>query len=232
MIISDMNDLFVGGFTQHLASRVSAFSGYRHSNAKLGAGFTIIELMIATSVFSILLMVGIAIFLQVGSTYYKGVTISQTSETAKQIMDDVSSNIRLSSSVASATSSSGAQYYCVGNHRYTYNLYKEVQDSTHDFTSNFGLVEDEPAGGGCGDPFGTSPTPFVNPAELLGNNMRLLAFNITNSSGKLYNIQLTLASGDDSSLSSTNSASATCLSGVTDRFCAVTSLQSVVYEGF
>ena len=197
------------------------------------SGFTIAELMIATSIFSLVLLVGAAAFIGLGKSYYKGYTLTQTQETAKQIINDVSSNIRLSSSVSGGSSSGGRAYYCVGSHRYTYILYREVNGSNHDNSSNFGLLQDEPNGDGCGDPFGSPGVAFVKPAELLANHMRLLAFSINPvGSNGAYSIQLTVASGSDDSLTDPNSATAQCKNQVSgNRFCAVTTLTSVVHQG-
>ena len=197
-------------------------------------GFTIVELMMATAVFSVILLVGLTGFVQIGRAYYKGLTISQTNDTAQQILNDVSAQIRLSSSVSAVTQYSGNIYYqCIGNHRYTFNLFNLVDPSNHDNISKFGLLEDElPGNSGCGNPY-SMQAPLSNPAELLGNQMRLLNFSITpvGSSG-LYSVQVTVASGQDSALTDPTSPTAQCklqLGGT--QFCAVTTLSTIVYEG-
>lgn len=204
----------------------------RSNNTK---GFTITELMIATSVFSIILLVGAAAFIQLGRSYYKGVTITQTQGVAKQIMNSLSGNIRLSTSVSGLNSaSSGRSYYCIGGHRYSFILFKQVDSSNHDNSSKFGLLADEPNGDGCGNPFDAPTTPLVNPAELLGNNMRLLAFSVTpiGSSSSAYSVSVTVAFGADSVLSDPNSPNAQCQGGGNQtQFCSITRLSTVVYQG-
>lgn len=197
-------------------------------------GFTLVELMIATTVFSVVLMVGSAAFVQLGRSYYKGVTMTQTQETARQIMQNVSANVRLSSSVSPVASATGSrQYYCVGGHRYSFKLFNKVDTSNHNFSTNFGLISDEPNGDGCGDPFDGS-APLVKPAELLGNNMRLLAFSITpvGASGTTFTINVTVAFGSDNVLTNPASPTAQCQGfGNVTQFCAVTTLSSTVYQG-
>lgn len=205
------------------------------TKAHKNSGFTLAELMIATSVFAVILLVGAAAFIQLGRSYYKGVTVTQTQEVAKQIMQNVSSNIRLSSSVSPVNSASGGrQYYCIGGHRYSFKLFNLVDTSNHDNATKFGLIADEPNGDGCGNPFDSPVVALASPAELLANNMRLLAFSITPVGGSTttYTVNVTVAFGADSVLSDPNSASAECQgTGSSTQFCAITRLSTVVYQG-
>ena len=57
-------------------------------------GFTIIELLIATTVFSLILLISVAGILQISRMYYRGVTQSRTQETARSIIDEVGEAIR------------------------------------------------------------------------------------------------------------------------------------------
>jgi len=226
------------GFTQHLRSRLFAESEYldrqRRSHSDVSAGFTIAELMIATSVFSVILLVGAAAFVQLGRAYYRGVTTTQTQQTAKQIINKVSADIRLNSSVSPLGTASGSRlYYCLGPHRYSFILYKLVDSSNHDNSTNFGLLEDEPPGAGCGNPFDGS-LPLVNPTEILGSNMRLLTFaiNPVGSSGTIYSVKITVASGADAALTNPTDPNAQCQGGgAVTEFCSVTTLSIIVYEG-
>lgn len=202
---------------------------------KQDTGFTVAELMIATTVFAVILLVGAAAFLQLGRSYYKGVTVTQTQQVAKQIMSNVTSNIRLSSNVSGLnTATSGRYYYCVGGHRYSFKLFGLVDTSNHDNSTKFGLIADEPNGNGCGNPFDSPTTPLVSPTELLANNMRLLAFSITpvGASGTAFSVSVTVAFGQDSVFDNPNSASAVCQGKANEtQFCAITHLNTVVYQG-
>ncbi|MBI1952435.1 type II secretion system protein, partial [Candidatus Saccharibacteria bacterium] len=184
--------------TPQFAKSASSASGSARTQAgatHAPGGFTIAELLIATSIFSVVLLVGAAAVTQLGRSYYKGVTVTQTQQAAKQIMQNVSSNIRLSSTVSPINSASDdRKYYCVGGHRYSFKLFNMVNTADHDNSTKFGLIADEPSGDGCGNPFDGS-APLVKPAELLGNNMRLLAFSITavGSSTTTYSVNVTVA---------------------------------------
>ena len=206
----------------------------KNTKFQLSSGFTIAELMIATSVFSVILLVGTAAFIELGRSYYKGITITQTQQAAKQIIDNVSANIHLSPSVSALnTASSGRFFYCIGDHRYSFILFKQVDNFDHNNSSKFGLLADEPSGGGCGNPFDAPTVPLANPAEMLGNHMRLLAFSISPiGSNSAYSVKVTVASGSDDMLSDPNSPTAQCQGTTqTAQFCAITTLSTVVYQG-
>src|SRR5258708_6166908 len=126
-------------------------------NAERGAGgFTIVELTIATAIFSTVLLVGLASFLGIGKIFYKGVTITQTQSAAQSVLDQLSSDVQFGVSVvASQPTGTGARFMCIGNARYTYNLYQEVNIDVHDSSTHFGLLRDLlPGNSGCANPFG------------------------------------------------------------------------------
>lgn len=204
-------------------------------------GFTIIELTIATAVFSVVLLVGLASFLGIGKIFYKGVTLTQTQDATQAVMDQLSSDLQFAASVVpSQATGTGAQFLCIGSARYTYNLYQEVNLDAHDSTSHFGLLRDVlPGSSGCADPFGPSAIALVKPTELLGNKMRLSKLDIApakSGSGSdiqdLWNINLTMAYGDDSSLGGGDTASPSCNANLSNsQFCAVVNLNTSLNRG-
>src|SRR3989344_8326951 len=121
-------------------------------------GFTVVELTIATAVFAAVLLVGLSSFLGVGKVFYKGLTHSQTQAAAQQILDRISADVQFGSIIGNvhASGTCGSQYICLGNIRYTYNLYQIVDLGAHDVSQNqFGLLRDGlPSPYGCGSPFG------------------------------------------------------------------------------
>src|SRR6266498_3833396 len=66
---------------------------------RIDNGFTIIELMVATTIFSIVLMVILASFLQIGRMFYKGISINNTNEATRTLVDDITSDIKLSQAI-------------------------------------------------------------------------------------------------------------------------------------
>lgn len=108
---------------------------------KLEQGFTIVELMIALSVMSVILVMSTIILIQIGGLYDKGVSASDLQNTARGIVNDVASAIQFSGydpAVATCTPAScsfngangdpvpGEYAYCIGTVRYSYILNTEI----------------------------------------------------------------------------------------------------------
>lgn len=247
----------VRGFTQHLRPRLFASSKYldcqRRSNSAVSAGFTIVELLIATSVFSVVLMTALAGFLSIGRLFYQGVSSTQTADAANQLLSGVVGNFQTANNVTASLSVNGYTYYCIGNNRYTYNLGKQVGSSaiaSHAAppAGNYSLLKDVlPGSDACATPsddINTGvPSPpgsvrFNNPVELLGNNMRLNLFtiqSIPSISPNFYNVSIVVAYGDDELLEYTNPSdlsTVSCKPGSSaQQFCAISRLSTGIYRG-
>ena len=111
---------------------------------KSAKGFTIVELMVATSVFSAILLISLAGLIQIGRMYQKGVTSSQTQETARGVMDEITQAIQFNGGnvkepyiispatdiprgpeiavTAADVSKNAVGYFCIGTTRYTYSI--------------------------------------------------------------------------------------------------------------
>ena len=61
-------------------------------------GFTIVELLIATAVFSFILLVVTTGIIRLGNMYYKGVISSRTQESIRNIVSETSSAIQFAQS--------------------------------------------------------------------------------------------------------------------------------------
>lgn len=169
-------------------------------------GFTIIELMIATAVFAIILIVVVTGVLQFTRQYYKGVIQTNTQNTARAIADDVTRAIQFGGkgSVLQLPSSPGSQDggYCVGpSKEYNFTLNTQISGSIKD-----GLVSWP--GISCSSaspvlrPGSSGFTLPANARELLGDNMRLVKFTITSVGGDLYDVSIRVAYGADDLLCS------------------------------
>ena len=229
------------GFTQHLASEIICRGRYfgrrRRPDSELGAGFTIVELLIATTAFSVVLLLSLTAFLQIGQIFYKGVTITQTQQATRKIYDDITSSYHASNNVTPQNSASGGrQYFCVGSSRYSYILGKKVDQATENTTTNFGLIKDKlPGGSPCANPFDAPGIVPIQPVhdELLGNNMRLSNVLLVPISSTLYHIDVTIAYGEDSVLNNAGSMSPDCQKSLSNaRFCSVSKLSTAVNLGF
>lgn len=93
-------------------------------------GYTIVELIIASSVFSVVLLGASAAMIQIGRMYYKGVIASRTQNTARAVADEISRAIQFSGEsvtilddplvVGTGPESVPKGVFCVGNTRYTF----------------------------------------------------------------------------------------------------------------
>lgn len=228
-------------------------AGFRHpkKSTGCGSGFTIVELMIATAVFAIVLLIAQTSFVQIGHLFYRGVSITNTQEAADHVFQDINGNFQAAGSLDGAKNSSagGYDYYCIGNTRYTYRINNQVNSGgavNHSSTSgNFGILKDTMQGTGlecpapCDDaaPSCASGAPLRNPVEMLGDKMRVEQFDITQSTttSNLYSVSIVIAYGNDDTLTYSTPgdySTAQCQSDVKNSFCAVSKIHTSVYKGF
>jgi prepilin-type N-terminal cleavage/methylation domain-containing protein len=148
-------------------------------------GFTIIELMIATIIFAVVLMVIIASFMQVGRMFYKGVSLANTNEAARTLVDDISNDLKLNKQPVGISTAGTKKYFCAGHHRYTFVLAggsgSKVSSDDIDldylrnpFNMRAGIVQDD-TNGGCSPP-ASSDSPG---RQILGPDMQLNDLDFT-----------------------------------------------------
>jgi prepilin-type N-terminal cleavage/methylation domain-containing protein len=114
-------------------------------------GFTILELMIATMVFSVIFLSTTTAILQISKLYYKGVVTGRTQEVARGITDQISQQLQLGTGelifAADATqvvaggndvtvggNKLTVQAFCIGSSRYTYRLNTQVDKAVANHT--------------------------------------------------------------------------------------------------
>lgn len=178
-------------------------------------GFTVIELLISTVVFSLVLLILTGAIIQFNRLYYKGVVDTKTQEATRSITDDITRNIQFSAdatNVAQATippdPPSNDGYICAGGYVYKY------------FTRQ--LVESGPAlrkykSDTCAAPTTTTEPGNPNGTELLGANMFLQ--NITLAGTGPYTLTVQVGYG---ALAEHNAGNGSCLFAVRvgGQFCA------------
>lgn len=210
-------------------------------------GFTLIELMIATMVFSVILLGATTAVVQIGRMYYKGVIASRTQETARRTIDDISRTIQFNDTeivpVAPATIavtglSNGnvtIRATCVGTTRYTYALNAQV-DRQNDVNSNrlrHALWQDtvsDPSVCGANLPNLGNEEPSAGGRELLGRYMRLKNLNI-DPLGNPTTIAITVIYGDNDLLVPNASNPTSCRGAVQGaQWCAFSSLTTQVRQ--
>ncbi|PID32150.1 hypothetical protein CR970_02100 [Candidatus Saccharibacteria bacterium] len=160
-------------------------------------GFTIIELMIATLVFAVILLVLTTALLRVGYLYYKGLSSSKVQEISRSVMEDISQSIQFAGGDVFATIDTGsAKGYCVGSTRYSYDPFQ-----AYTVAGQHKLVADSVASG-CvrGVTAARTMTDALsgNARELLSEDMRVVKLSIEDTATPgLYKVSVRIAYGKD-----------------------------------
>lgn len=181
-------------------------------------GFTIIELMVATVVFSVILLVLTNGIIQMGRTYSRGLTESKTNDITRTALDDISQAIQFSggtitgvSPAALLTSPDGStRGFCINGRMYSFRQGVKVTAGAH------GLVASNP--GTCaGQQPQNLPTVAAGSQELLGENMRVANLTVAQSATnpQLYTISLRVVNGDDDLLCDLTPAPGNCSASAT-----------------
>lgn len=188
-------------------------------------GFTIVELMIATLVFStilVLITVGVLYF---SRSYYASINRSTTQNTARAIVSNISQAIQFTGTAIATTADTGSSYFCAGGNIYVFKPGVQYQGGTAS-AANPGLYV-APSTAGCASPAGLDYNNAQS-QQLLGKSMRIANLSVSNVGNQLYVISLTLAYGDDDLLSATTGSDVVCKSQLGSQFCAVSSLNTTV----
>lgn len=197
-------------------------------------GFTIVELMIATAVFGVILLVIAVAIMQFTRVYYKGITQATTQDTTRTLVDRIAQSIQFNGGNVTATparSYGTVASFCVGNQQYTYVIGKQLSDSTPNSSQTWHSLVARDLGG-C---VSSSPTPSMSTQattgrELLAPKMRLARMEVApiGTSNKLYKVTVRVVFGEDDLLSNPTGPDAKCLSQQGSQFCAVSEITTVV----
>lgn len=191
-------------------------------------GFTIIELLIATVVFSIVLLVVSGAIIQFNKLYYKGVIVARTNEVSRTIGEDAARNVQYSKGILQGTAPSGTVpgVRCIGSKRYTYFLNQPLTD---DSLTRMLVADSIPPSEGCvaneAAMVKTNPLPS-GAKELLGTNMRLVIFSAAEQAAGDTKITVRVAYGDNNDDFETESGLITSCKAIVlgGQFCAVSDL--------
>lgn len=192
-------------------------------------GFTIIELLIATLVFSVVLLIVTVGIIQITRVYYKGLTESSTQNTARNIMDTIAQSIQFSGSTVSNTIvpvpvAGTTSAFCIGDQQFSYRLgYELVASSPGIDQTTQGLWQSTTAG--CSG----NPPAAASGKEYLGNHMRLSNLTVVNVTGSLWKVSVTVAYGDDVLLNNPTSTAPTCKGqSAGQQFCSISTLTTTI----
>lgn len=187
---------------------------YRSVGARPGqnSGFTLVELMIATTIFSLVLMLALAGILQITKMYYKAINQTRTQEAARLVIDELSESIKFSKDVyiegdvvsdlnINPISTDYKGYFCLGSKRYTYAIDRQLKSS--DFVSSEKQIPhvlwvDQAVNGCSVDVPDLSNDTLDNGQELLSENMRLTKLEVEQSplNDDIFNITAHVLYGD------------------------------------
>lgn len=192
-------------------------------------GFTIIELLIATVVFSVILLVITAAIVQFGRVYYKGTLQIRTQETTRNIIQDIAQAIQFGSGSPTTGTSPDptVQFICFGDRRYTFRLNTQLGAATGQ--SRHVLVTDDVTGG-CNSAYtgmGTAALP-TGTRELIGDRMQLVELSVQNVGTDLWRVSARTAYGANEDLSPDKRSCQ--LNIVGGQFCATSELSTIVKQ--
>jgi prepilin-type N-terminal cleavage/methylation domain-containing protein len=193
-------------------------------------GFTIIELMIATTVFAVLLLVVTYGMLSIGRSYYKGITSSGVQNTARAVAEDIGQAIQFGGGAVYT----GPGKICIGDRLYSFQLGQRLTTASQHVL----LASNVPTS--CAsdtNPISMSSTTGGDIQELLGQDMRLVHLSVTQSAAntKLYDVKVRIIQGDDDVLIDDLDNTAypgfdSCKGGISDQFCAASEIKTTVYK--
>ncbi len=186
-------------------------------------GFTIVELMIATLVFSVILLVITYGVLSFSRAYYRGLNTARTQDTARVAIDKITQAIQFSGGgIATPPASTPVTTYCVGGVQYDFVL-GSMQSDTNNVLYETPHDSSTPCSARAFDP--------ATSKKLIPNRMRVANFTITPPSGTegLFTVHIRVVYGDDDLLTpSATATDATCTGNAGFEYCAMADLVSTV----
>ena len=197
-------------------------------------GFTILELMIATTVLAVMLVLVSAMMIAIGNLYYKGVSQARIQADTRSIVDDLAQHLQLSdvpprteahTLTIPGDSTHVIKAYCTDSTRYSYVLDKQI--GTNSDQIRHVLWRDSIPSTGCDPADLTSANPSSGGTELISGNSRLTAFSISPNSPYTVDIEVVLG---DTDLLSGSGINTTCKGGIGQQFCATSVLHTVVTQ--
>lgn len=208
-------------------------------------GFTIVEMMIATVVFSVILLVVAMGVISFSNRYYKAVNTSTTQNAARTIIDTISQAVQFGT--ANVYGSGANNFFCAGGNVFLFDATGAIYTGAPGqrglyVTPMDGLVV---AGSLCHN------QSLSGGQQLLGERMRITTLSLAQvGSTKSYMITISLAYGENdllcapaSVVSSCNATApiltdsqlksapdVTCKAGTGSQFCAVSLLKTTVQK--
>ena len=172
----------------------------RHTNNE---GFTIIELMIASAVFTMVLLLSTFAILNIGRTYYKGVTATRTQETARAVMEEITDSIRFGGAeIRTLETKDDIHGFCIGDVKFSYVLDAQLVEQADDIKAKGEPADVQPPNTSTSVLKKTTPCDGVaslaGGTELLKLRMRLDDFSVQSIPGNpgVYRVVVRVVHGD------------------------------------
>ncbi len=204
-------------------------------------GFTVVELMVATLIFSVILTVITMGVLSFSNRYYKAVNASTTQNTTRTVIDTITQAIQFGSAQV-VPSDPSKTYFCAGGNVF---MFDDIPTKYTGVDSQMGLymtpMDGEIlAGSSC------HSQDRSGGRQLLGENMRLTNLSVAMTAPNVYKVSIAVAYGDTEllcapSLASKCTAAAnyaevdfrdrpdtTCKPFAGSQFCAASSMTTMV----
>jgi len=167
-------------------------------------GFTIVELMMATLVFSVIMLVAAGAVVRFTSNFQRAVAATNTQNAARSVIDSISQTIQFNGGDKPTKLTAGGKTgWCVGYTRYSYVKGKQLTDVDNATSTRYALMQDS-TGTGC---YGEAQTlSGGTPAgqELLGEHMRVIKFDINENDAAtgVWDVTIKVVYGEDEVLCS------------------------------
>lgn len=206
-------------------------AGTQSSAAKDNGGFTIVELMVATLVFSVILVVVTSGILFFSKNYYRGASSSNVQATSRRIAEVITQNIQFSNATVSLpendpTTIGEKKQFCAGGYAFVFRegaLYTKGSS----LTTNPGLYMRPMQSGGTCAPL--TDEQLTGGQQLLGDNMRLTHLSLTGGD-RVYTLSFKVAYGDDDLLTAPTGENVECRPGRGSEYCSVSGLSVSVQK--
>lgn len=160
-------------------------------------GFTVLELLISTVVFGVLLLIVSVAIVGLTRNFYRGVNKSKTQEAARTVSEQIAKAIQYSKTPPQQLTSAGdVQAWCIANTRYAFVESRQLGTGAGQIPAV--LVR----GPSCTNP--SSPlTRGANEVEMIGEGMRIANLEILPDStmpgttGEVYSVRVRVVLGED-----------------------------------
>lgn len=208
-------------------------------------GFTMVEFLIATAVFSMVLLLMAYSIVFIGKIYFKGIATNRTQDASRHIVDDVASAIQFGRSDSPAEfmpnpvddTADGVtrRAFCLGGVRYSFAVNAVLGDTngeTDGIIYSRHVLWRDPHEGACVPADLRQNRPTTDGQEMLSKGMRLPVFSVARpaSADNAWGVSILVAYGDHPDLFT--DASMTTCKGASGggQFCAVSRYETSVYK--